>query len=168
MSKCDNSIETQHVRELPIDTLDSLADYFYAERVLPDPNTGNMIHSIVKVPGNKLFPTATMDNVTAIEANNTINVPEGQVRACRIVQEASVNKVLLADTTHKAHFLALGTRTGMLLIQNTGFVNIPATHRYIIGAQYYVGADGEPTTSTASGQKLFVPISATKLAMNMN
>lgn len=161
-------IETQDIRDLQIDTLESIPDFFLTERDIVDPHTGDTIRSITRTPGAKVLPNGNLDNIASIEPNNEIDVPEGQVRACRVIQDGSVNKAVLADTAHKAHFLALGTQAGMLLIQNTGFVNIPMTHRYVIGAQYFLGDNGEPTTDDASGQKLFVPISATKLAVNMN
>jgi hypothetical protein len=53
-------------------------------------------------------------------------------------------------------------------VQNTGFVNIPEGHQYIVDATYYLGENGEPTTdSTITGQKLFIPVSNTKLAIIM-
>lgn len=162
------SIETQDIKDLQIDTLESVPDYFLTERDIVDHNTGNTIRSITRTPGAKVIPNGNLDNIVAIEPNNTaIVVPEGQVRACRVAQEGSVNKTLYADATHKAHFIALGKQSDLLMIQNSGFINIPKTHRYIIGIQYYVGNNGEPTTETTS-QKLFIPISETKLAINMN
>lgn len=165
---CNNkSVETQDIKDLPIDTLESIPEFFLTERDIIDPKTGDTIRSITRTPGGKVLPNGNLDNIIAIEANNEIDVPEGQVRACRVVQEGSVNKVLFADGTHPAQFFALGTQAGLLLIQNSGFINIPKTHRYIIGADYWLGDNGEPTTDKSSGCHLFVPISNTKLAVNI-
>lgn len=63
----------------------------------------------------------------------------------------------------------LGFSTDLLLVQSTGIVNILEGHDYIVGAQYYNSTDGsgEPTTDATSGQKLFIPISKTQLAINL-
>jgi len=71
-----------------------------------------------------------------------------------------------ADTTHPPVALAIGKSVGLVLTQNSGMVNIPEGHQYIVSQQYYIGANGEPTT-TASNYKLFIPVSSTKLAINM-
>ena len=34
-------------------------------------------------------------------------------------------------------------------------------------SQYYVGENGEPVTDATSGKKLFIPVSNTKLMINM-
>lgn len=165
---CNNSpIKTQYLGELPIDMLESLPDYILAERVVEDPATGNDVHSIVRVPAAKLFPTVTMDNVFALEPNNTaIVIPENQVRAVRIVNESSVDTMQYADTTHAPMMLAIGKVADMVLCQNTGVVNIPEGHDFVVGAQYYVSENGEPTT-TVSDYKLFIPVSSTKLLVNL-
>ena len=66
-------------------------------------------------------------------------------------------------------FLMLGEYIdNVMRVQNTGFVNIPEGHQYIVGVQYYLGTDGEPVAdSTVTGQKLFIPVSGTVLAVNM-
>ena len=46
-------------------------------------------------------------------------------------------------------------------------LNFPEGHHYIVGAQYWVGENGEAVTDDASGQKLFIPVSNTKLMINM-
>lgn len=165
---CQKPIKTQYIRELPIDTLESLPDYIMAERDVEDPATGNTIGSIVRVPSAKLFPTVSLDNVFALETNNTaITVPDNQVRACYIQNNTSAFVMQYADASHAAMFLALGEQAGMMLCQNCGVVNIPEGHEYIVGAQYYTGANGEPTTDSTSGQELFIPVSATKLLVKM-
>lgn len=165
--KCKKPVEVQYLGSLPIDDLEQLPEFFLCERDVLDPCTGNTIRSIVRVPSGKLFPQANMDNVVVLEPNNTaIEIPEDQVRAIYIENAGSAYIMKYADTTHAPVALALGKLNDLVLTQNTGIVNIPNSHSYIVGAQYYVGENGEPTT-TPSDYKLFIPISSTKLAINM-
>ena len=165
--ECNKGTEIQYIGDLPVDTLESLPEYFLAERDVTDATTGNVVRSIVRIPSGKIFPQANMDNVVALEPNNVaITVPDNQVRAVRIVNSGSAYVMQYADTTHAPVALALGKLNDLVLTQNTGIVNIPNGHQYIVGQQYYVGANGEPTTTT-SNYKLFIPISATKLAINL-
>lgn len=164
---CEQPIKTEYIGDVAIDNLDSLPDYVLAERDTEDLSTGNTVREMVRVPAGKLFPQGNMDNVFALETNNeAIEVPENAVRACRITNENSMFIMRYADASHAPVFLALGKQAGLMLCQNSGVVNIPKGHQYIVGQQYYVGANGEPTTS-ANDYKLFVPVSATKLVVNM-
>lgn len=169
MSNCNKKVTTSYIGDVPIDTLPNLPDYILAERDVEDPESGDIVRPIVRVPSAKLFPTGNMDNVTALETNNTsLNVPEGQVRAGYIVNEPRANIMKYADADHAPMFLMLGAYTeGTMLVQSTGFVNILEGHQYIVGATYYVGENGEPTTDSTSGKKLFIPVSNTKLMINM-
>ena len=56
-----------------------------------------------------------------------------------------------------------------LMTSVDGAFFVYVTHMSILyHAQYYLGENGEPVTdSTITGQKLFIPISDTKLAINM-
>ena len=167
---CNNKVETVNIANVPIDTLDSLPDYLLAERDVVDQATGVVKRSAVRVPSATLFPNANNDNVIGLEINNNaITVPEDQVRAGYISNEPGALIMRYADASHPAVFLMLGLHTANIMrVQNTGFVNIPEGHAYVVGAQYYVGTNGEPVTdSTITGQKLFIPISNTKLAVNM-
>lgn len=165
MSNCKKPLETTYIGDVAIDTLDSVPDYIIAERDVVDPNTGRTVRSMVRVPGAKLFGGGTMDNVTTIEPNNTITVPENQVLAGKIVNNGSYNTVEVSSGA--TDFLIIGNLGDLLLIQNAGFVYIPEGHQYIVGQQYYSGENGLPTTSSASGVKLFKPITTTKLAINL-
>lgn len=164
--KCSNNVETQYIGDLPIDSLESLPEYFMAERDVLDESTGNTVRSLVRVPSSKLFPTVTMDNVFALEPNNTaITIPTAQVRAVRIVNQGSADVMQYADNTHAPMMLATGKVSDLILCQNCGVVNLP-NHQYIVGSQYYAGANGEPTT-TSGTYKLFIPISSSKLLINL-
>lgn len=167
---CNNPVKTEYIGNVPLDTLATLPDYILAERDVEDVTTGNIARTFVRVPAQKLFPNGNYANVAAIQTNNTaIDVPEGQVRAGYVANEGSANIVKYADGNHAPIFLMLGFSTDLLLVQSTGIVNILEGHDYIVGAQYYASADGsgEPVTDTTSGQKLFIPISSTQLAINL-
>lgn len=167
---CNNRVETVNIADVAIDTLASLPDYFLAERDILDQASGNVKRTPVRVPSATLFPNVNNDNVIGLAINNlAITVPEKQVRAGYISNEPGALVMKYADTSHPAVFLMLGLHTDNIMrVQNTGFVNIPEGHSYIVGAQYYLGADGEPVTdSTITGQKLFVPLSSTVLAVKI-
>ena len=170
MNDCNRKIRTINIADVAIDTLPTMVDYFLAERDIMDESTGNTVRTLVRVPRGKIFPNVNNDNVIGIEINNSaITVPDNQVRAGYVANEPGANIVRYADANHPAVFLMLGEYTdNVMRIQNTGFVNIPEGHQYLVGATYYAGANGEPVTDASiTGQKLFIPISDTKLAIIM-
>lgn len=166
---CHGKPVTQYIGDLPIDNLESIADYIIGERDIEDEQSGNTIRSFVRIPGAKIYPNGAMDNIIALEPNNLgIEIPENQVRAVYVANESSTNIMRYADGSHPAVMLAVGKMADLILVQNTGFVNLPQTHNYIVGVQYYLGENGEPVTdSTITGQKLFIPVSSYRLAVNM-
>ena len=170
MNDCQKPVKTEYIADVPIDTLASLPDYILAERDIEDVATGNIARTLVRVPAEKLFPNGNYANVAAIQSNNTaLDIPENEVRAGYVANEGSANVVHYSDADHAPMFLMLGFSTDLLLVQSTGIVNILEGHDYIVGAQYYAAADGsgEPVTDNTSGQKLFIPISRTQLAINI-
>lgn len=170
MNDCNTPVTTQYIANVPIDNLADLPDFILAERDVEDVTTGNIARTFVRVPAEKLFPQGNYANIAAIQANNVaIDIPENEVRAGYVANEGSANVAKYADADHAPVFLMLGFSTDLLLVQNTGFVNILNGHQYIVGAQYYAAADGsgEPVTDATSGQKLFIPISNTQLAINL-
>ena len=167
---CNNKVKTVNIADVAIDNLATLPDYILAERDIADESTGNIIRTPVRVPANKLFPNATQDNVIGLEINNTaVTVPEGQVRAGYIDNQPGANIMKYAGPGNPAMFLMLGDYIeNIMRVQNTGFVNIPEGHQYIVRVQYYLGENGEPVTDSAiTGQKLFMPLSSNVLAINM-
>lgn len=167
---CNQPVSTEYIADVPVDTLASLPDYMLAERDLVDPTTGNVSYTLTRIPAQKLFPQGNYANVVALEPNNSaLDIPEGQVRAGYVSNEGNTNVVKYSDSSHRPLFLMLGFQNDLLLVQNTGIVNIPEGHNYIVGASYYAASDGsgEPVTDSASGQSLFVPISNTQLAINL-
>ena len=170
MNDCNRKIRTINIADVAIDTLPTMVDYFLAERDIMDESTGNTVRTPVRVPSGKIFPNVNNDNVIGIEINNSaITVPKNQVRAGYVANEPGANIVRYADANHPAVFLMLGEyMDNVMRIQNTGFVNIPEGHQYIVGATYYASANGEPVTDASiTGQKLFIPLSNTKLAIIM-
>lgn len=167
MNDCDKAIKTTYVGNVPVDTLDSVPDYVLTERDVEDPNTGKTIRSLTRTPGAKLFGGGNFDNVITLEANNAIEVPENQVLAGRIVNNGSYNTVELTTASTQPDFIILGKLGDQVLIQSTGFVYMPNGHQYVVGADYYAGENGMPTTDSASGYKLFKPISSTKLVLTL-
>lgn len=170
MNDCNRKIRTINIADVAIDTLPTMVDYFLAERDIMDESTGNTVRTPVRVPSGKIFPNVNNDNVIGIEINNSaITVPKNQVRAGYVANEPGANIVRYADANHPAVFLMLGEyMDNVMRIQNTGFVNIPEGHQYIVGSTYYAGTNGEPVTDASiTGQKLFIPISNTKLAIIM-
>lgn len=162
-------VKTVNIADVAIDNLATLPDYFLAERDVEDVATGNVVRTPVRVRSSDIFPNANNDNVIALPINNDITVPENQVRAGYIKNEVGAPTMQYASTSHAAVFLMLGKHADNLMrVQNTGFVNIPEGHQYIVDATYYLGESGEPTTdSEVTGQKLFIPVSNTKLAIIM-
>lgn len=165
---CDKPIEALYIAQYPIDTLESLPDYFLTERTVVNESTGNTKHAITRTPALKLFPQGNMDNVVALAPNNVaLEIPEGQVRAGYIQNTGNTAIMQYSDSDHAPMFLMLGMVSDLMLVQNTGFVNMPKGHEFILGMQYYDDGNGVPTTDPSSGRKLFVPVSTTKLAVNM-
>ncbi len=163
---CNNPITTAYIGDLPLDTLSNLPDFMLAERDVEDPTTGNIARTLVRVPSQRLFPQGNWADIAAIQPNNSsIEVPEGQVRAGYVTNEGSTVVTRYADGNHQAIFLMIGFAADMLLVQGSGFVNIPGGHDYVPGVPYYTSTDGsgEPVTDDASGQLLFIPISHTQL-----
>lgn len=170
---CDktNKVKTIKIADIAIDSVASLPDYILAERDIQEEETGNVKRAIVRVPSHTLFPNANNDNVLGLAINNmAITIPEKQVRAGYIQNAVGGNIMQYADANNHARFLMLGKHVdNVMRVQNTGFVVIPEGHNYIVGAQYYLGNDGEPVTdATVTGQRLFVPESSTVLSINMD
>lgn len=171
MSDCNcnkKPYTVESIHNVDIDDLATVPDYFIGAREIEDPQTGTSKITPVRVPGARVMPTGNLANVAAVVTNNTqISVPEGQVRAGYIDTQPGGNIMRYADGTHRAMFLMIGDYTnGKMLVQFTGFLNIPNGHQYITGMQYYLGENGEPVTDSASGQKLFMPIDDTLIMVN--
>lgn len=172
-NKCErpcNNMEVQELADLPIDNLETVPDFFLVERAVLDPNTGNVLHSITRMPGERVVPTGNLQNVFTLDPNNnSLQIPEGQVVPCYVQNNGTANVVYPADSGHKAQFVAIGFYGDLLLCQGCGVVNVLAGTEYIVGAPYYLSSTaGEVTTNPSeTGQYLFTPVSQTKLLLNI-
>lgn len=161
MSDCKKPYSIEHILNTDVDDLATVPDYFVGVRTLEDPSTGVVKATPVRVPGARVMPTGNLSNVAALTTNNTtISVPENQVLAGYYDVQPGGNVMRLANASHRAQFLIVSNYTnGKVLAQVTGFLSVPGGHRYIVGQQYYLGANGQPTTdSSVTGQKLFMPL----------
>ena len=166
---CNKPFSVAHVSNLDVDDLATIPDYFLAVRAVEDESTGNTTYSPVRVPGERVMPTANLANVIPLATNNTaLTVPENQVRAGYLDTQPGGNIMKYAGSGNAARFLMLGNYdNGKMLIQNTGFLRIPGGHSYVVMAQYYLGENGEPVTdSSITGQKLFIPLDNYTLSIN--
>lgn len=165
--KCNNKpYTTTHVLDIDIDDLASVPDYFLATRVVEDPTTGTTIATPVRVPGERVMPTGSLQNVIALDTNNSaLEIPERQVLAGYYDYQPGGAIMSLADSTHPAQFLMLSKYTdGKMLVQANGFLTFPNGHQYIPGQQYYLGDEGQPVTTGT--QKLFYAV--TDKVLNIN
>lgn len=167
--KCSHkNLETQYIGDLPIDSLTDLPEYLLAERDVEDELSGDTVRSLVRIPTNRIAPNGNLDNIFAVVANNDdLTVEKGQVKAVAVAQVNSTYSVVPASDDHPTMFIMVGRDDKVVLAQNCGVINILCGHDYVLLAQYYRGEDGEPTTDSTSGEKLFIPISKTQLLINM-
>lgn len=159
MSNCSKKPYTiQHILDTDIDDLATIPDFFIGVRTVEEPATGATIATPVRIPGARVMPTGNLANVVALDANNTaLEIPENQVLPGYLDAQPGGNVMRIAGDGHAAQFLMISNyANGKVLIQATGFLTIPAGHRYIPLQQYYLGTNGEPVTDeTQTGQKLF-------------
>ena len=165
---CKKPVHALDITEFPVDTLEALPDYILGERDVIDPKTEESVPTLERIPSAKLFPAGNMANIFPLDDNSAITISENQVLAGRISAVGNTYTTELADATHKAEFLIIGRQADQILAQATGIISIPNGHDYVIGAQYYTGANGEPVTDSASGDKLFIPVTNTKLLITRN
>lgn len=164
----DKKVETQYLGDVPLDALTSLPENLLAERVTEDEMSGDSIHTLVRIPTKRIVPNGNLDNIFSVAANNyALEIPEGQVKAGAVVQVNSSYSVVYANENHPTQFLMLSTNGETVQAQNCGVVNLLSGHDYVLCQQYYQGDNGEPTTDSTSGIKLFIPISKTQLLINL-
>lgn len=164
----NNKIETQYIGDVQIDALPTLPEYLLAERDVEDEFSGDTVRSLVRIPTNRIVPNGNLDNIFAVAANNDeLTIPEGQVRVGSVADLGSSYAVVYADENNPADFIMVGRNESVVYAQTCGVINILCGHDYVLRAQYYLGENGEPTTDSTSGVKLFKPISKTQLRINM-
>ena len=175
MNNC-NKIETVVLADLPTWDNQHVPDYFLMEMGVEDEETGNIVRSIVRTPSGLIIPNGNFDNVNILQTNNVAvdeaihnAVENNTILGGYVVNEGATTVIRLADKDHAPQFMMIGEiEEGQAMIQRVGFVNIYEGHHYIIGAQYYIGENGEPVTNSESGYKLFIPLSNSKLMLNMD
>lgn len=160
---------TVSIHDVDVDDLATTPDYFLGVREVEDATTGTSVMTPVRIPGARVMPTANLANVIALVTNSTsLEIPEGQILAGYYDAQPGGNVMKLADATHPAQFMMIKNYTnGKMLVQATGFLNMPKGHGYIPLTQYYLGEDGQPVTdSTVTGQKLFFVLDDETLNIN--
>lgn len=163
-------MEVQELAELPVDDLESVPDYFLVERDVLDQSTGKVLHSIVRMPGNRVLPNGNLANSFTLDGNNpTLNLVEGQPLPAYVQNEGASNVVYPADSSHKAQFFVTGTIGDLLLCQGSGVMHFLGGTDYIVGMTYYLSSTaGEVTTNPSeTGQALFTVLSPTKLLIKL-
>lgn len=170
MNNCEKPYTITSINDIDIDDLATIPDYFIGVRTIEDTESGDVINTPVRIPGARVMPTGNLANVTAIATNNdTLVVPEKQVRGGYIDPQPTGNIMKPAGTVHDAQFLMIKSYTNnKMLIQSTGYLVFPQGHDYIVSEQYYLGEDGEPITdNSVTGQKLFIPLDEYTLMVNL-
>ena len=165
----DKKIETQYLGDVAIDTLEDLPQYLLAERDVKDELSDDTVRSLVRIPTLRIAPSGNLDNVFAVVANNdSLEIPDGQVRAGTVVNLGSSYAVNYDDADNAAMFIMTKKDGNRVLAQNCGIINILEGHEYVLLQDYYASADGTglPTTDSTSGVKLFTPISRTQLLVH--
>lgn len=169
MSECNKQFSAISIKDVDIDDLTSVPDYFIGAREVEDISTGTSIITPVRIPGSRVMPTANLANVAALGTNNpSLEIPENQILAgCYEIQPGG-NTMRLADSTHPALFMMLKNYTnGKMLVQANGFLTFPNGHNYIPLQQYYLGNNGQPITdSSVTGQRLFMPLDECVININ--
>lgn len=177
MSHCgcgDKDIAVQNIGDLPIDTIASMPQFILTERDVEDELSGDVVRTLTRTPTGRLFPNGSMDNVFAVAANNdSLDFSTWYVAPGYIKNFGTYYGVQYADEENPALFIMVGcideANGKQVLAQNTGVINVPEGHDYVLLAQYYTNADGSgvPTTDDSTGQKLFIAISRTQLLINL-
>lgn len=167
--KCNKKkIETQYIGDVQIDVLPDLPEFLLAERDVEDELSGDTVRSLVRIPTKRIVPNGNLDNIFAVTANNAeLTIPEGQVKAGAVANLGSSYAVVEASDDNHTMFIMVGRDEKVVYAQTSGVINILCGHDYVLLAQYYRGENGEPTTDSASGERLFIPISKTQLLVNM-
>lgn len=125
---------------------------------------GCKIPAAYLLPINRLTPGATLQSNTYSLAGNGFNqeIPSDKVVPAYVYSTAP-NDIRIANSSDKttlAQFLILAKDTdvtGNYIVQSSGSYTFTNGHSYIVGKDYYLGADGFPTTERpdTNAQKLF-------------
>lgn len=167
---CKNKpFAVESVHDLDIDELSTPIDYLFGIRSVKEKADDVPGMSPVLIPGEKIVPASMRANLISLDTNNdSLVIPENQVRAGYLDVQPGGLIMRLADASHKAMFLMVeNAPNGRMLVQSTGFLHMAGGHSFIPAAQYYLGENGEPVTDeTITGQKLFIPLNDHYLLVN--
>lgn len=125
---------------------------------------GCKVPAAYRLPISRLTPGSTFQSNTYSLAGNGFNqeIPVNKVVPA-YVYSTSPNDIRVANSSDKttlAQFLVLAKDTdvtGNYIVQSSGSYTFTNGHEYIVGKDYYLGADGFPTTERpdTNAQKLF-------------
>lgn len=158
------------VKDFPVDQFETAPDYFMTIRTKQDKTDGSVVYQPMLTPGAAVVPLQNMANRRVLPTNNTsLTVEPGQVLPAYVENNGSATVIHAADEAHPAQFLVLQITDGNAVCQNTGWVDMPVGHKYVIGANYYrSNKEGELTTDPSqTGQYLFTPVGRFTLALEI-
>lgn len=137
---------------------------------------GCKIPAAYRLPISRLTPGSTLQSNTYSLAGNGFNqeIPVNKVVPA-YVYSTSPNDIRVANSSDKttlAQFLILTKDTdvtGNYIVQSSGSYTFTNGHEYIVGKDYYLGADGFPTTERpdTNAQKLFSVLDSTTIMIDI-
>lgn len=179
MSKCnDYPVNNIDAEDVPVWGLNKLPDegYLLMAAKQRDQQCGRTLPFLYHLPIGMVTPGGTFQTNTYSAAGNgyTGEWAANQIRA-GFTYNNTPNDIRLADINETlAQYLILGkdeTVDGNYIIQGSGFYTFTGGHSYVPGYAYYLGADGQPTTSSdyVSGrrQHLFEVIDSSTILINI-
>lgn len=179
MSKCD---------DYPVDNIDAENVPVWGKNVLPDEGyllmaakqidqqCGRALPFLYHLPIHMVTPGGTFQTNT-YSANGNGFAQEWEANQVRAgyTYNNTPNDIRLANAGEtKAQYLILkkdDTVSGNYIIQGTGFYTFTGGHNYIPGYAYYLGNNGQPTTSSSYlggfRQHLFEVIDSSTILINI-
>lgn len=156
--------------KVPVDSYLIMMANVYVEQY------GCKIPAAYRLPISRLTPGSTLQSNTYSLAGNGFNqeIPVNKVVPA-YVYSTSPNDIRVANSSDKttlAQFLVLTKDTdvtGNYIVQSSGSYTFANGHEYIVGKDYYLGADGFPTTERpdTNAQKLFSVLDSTTIMIDI-
>ena len=179
MSKCnDYPVNNIDAQDVPVWGSTKLPDegYLLMAAVQKDQQCGRNLPFLYHLPINKITPGSSFQpNTYSVEGNGfTGDWAASQVRA-GYTYNNTPNDIRLADKdSHMAQYILLekdSTIVGNYIAQGSGFYTFAGGHSYVPGYAYYLGDNGQPTTSSAftggKRQHLFEAIDNSTILINI-
>lgn len=126
-----------------------------------------------RVPVERILPGGSLNPLryAVRKGLSTVEVQRGMIVPVYFPNAAEPVEAAQAVAGRYAQALAIAEENGHLIIQNSGFLTFPRTHKYTVGKTYYLSKDvaGEVVSVKPSGtaQPLFTVIDAVTIAINM-